>query len=185
MDKLRAIKLFAMDVDGVLTDGAIVIGPTGETKIFHVLDGLGINLALTIGIEVAWITGNRSHAVAERARQLMVREVHQGARFKSVVLKDLAARHGVTMDEIAYMGDDLNDLPALELAGVTFAPANAVPEVKSRVDFVTERSGGDGAVREAIEMILNAQGRWQEGVQAFLDKLKSEQGQDEEPGAVA
>lgn len=175
MDKLKNIKLLAMDVDGVLTDGSMIFGPDGDTKVFNVHDGLGINLALTSGLEIAWITGNVSPAVLKRAKSLGVTEIYQGARFKSAVLKEIAAAKGLQIEEIAYIGDDLNDLPAIDVAGVGIAVANAVAEVKAAADIVTEKAGGHGAIREVIEMILKSQNRWEEGIQAFLDKLRAEQ----------
>lgn len=185
MDKLKPIKLLAMDVDGTLTDGSMILLTEGDIKIFNVMDGLGMNLAMSIGLEIAWITGNISAAVTQRASSLRITELHQGARFKSAVLRDIALRKELAREELAYIGDDLNDLPAFGVAGVTFAVASAASEVKVAADFVTDRSGGRGAVREVIEMILKAQGRWDDGVRAFLDKLRAEQERGEAPGAVA
>lgn len=175
MDKLKSIKLLAMDVDGVLTDGSMILGPEGDTKVFNVYDGLGINLAMTSGLEIAWITGNTSTAVLRRATGLGITEIHQGARLKSVVLSEIAARRGFLPEEIAYIGDDLNDLPALDLAGVAVAVANAVDEVKTVADIVTRKLGGRGAVREVIELILKSQDRWDDAIQLFLTKLRDEQ----------
>ena len=184
MERLTKIKLLAMDVDGVLTDGSMVLGTGGDIKLFNVLDGLGINLALSIGLEIAWITGNVSQAVAERALVLGVTELHQGARLKSVALRDIAARRNLRFDEIAYIGDDLNDMPAIELAGISFTVPNASDDVKESVDYITNKPGGRGAVREVIEMILRSQGKWEEGVRVFLDRLKAEQERGEAPGQV-
>ncbi len=184
MERLAKIKLLAMDVDGVLTDGSMVLGPIGDIKLFNVLDGLGINLAISIGLEVAWITGNVSQAVADRARVLGVTELHQGARLKSVALRSIAEKRGLSFEEIAYIGDDLNDIPAIELAGVSFTVPNASDDVKDAVDFITDKPGGRGAVREVIEKILRTQGKWEEGVQVFLARLKSEQERGEAPGQV-
>jgi len=184
MDKLKQIKLLAMDVDGVLTDGSMIFGPTGEIKVFNVLDGLGIRLALSVGLEIAWITGNVSDSVAQRARSLRVVELHQGQRLKSAALRSIAARKNLAMEEIAYIGDDLNDLPAMELAGFAFTVPNAVSEVQVAADFITQKPGGQGAVREVIEIILKSQNKWDEGVSKFLELLKTEQEQGEAPGAV-
>lgn len=184
LEKLNRIKLLAMDVDGVLTDGSMVFGPMGDIKLFNVMDGLGIRLAISAGLEIAWITGNISNPVTERAKSLMVTELHQGQRYKSTALKEIAARRGLSLDEIAYIGDDLNDLPAIEAAGAAFAVANAAREVKTSADFVTEKSGGHGAVREVIEMILKQQGKWDNGVHGFLELLRAEQEKGEAPGAV-
>ena len=184
MNKLTKIKLLAMDVDGVLTNGSMIFGAEGDIKIYNALDGLGIRLAMAIGLDIAWITGNTSAAVAARAKTLKVTELHQGQRYKSVALQDIAERKGLAMDEIAYIGDDLNDLPAMDIAGVSFTVPNAASEVKVAADYVTEKSGGHGAVREVIEMILKAQDRWDDGVQTFLNVLKEEQAKGEAPGAV-
>ncbi len=184
MDLLKPIKLLAFDVDGVLTRGEMIFGPDGDTKIYNVQDGLGIDLALAAGLEIALITGNNSDAIARRAKVLRIAEAYLGQRDKTVALHDLAKRKGLSMEEIAYVGDDLNDLPALKLAGAAFAVANAVPEVKAAADYITERSGGQGAAREIIEQILKAQGRWDEVVQLFLDELKEEDGAKNPRGAV-
>lgn len=174
-DRLAKIKMLAMDVDGTLTEGEMVMLDGHQIKHFNVYDGLGTRLALNIGLGIAWVTGNTSEAVMDRAKSLGVTDVYQGAKLKSVALDDLAARHGLSMDEIAYMGDDLNDLPALDRAGLAIAVANAVDEVKARADMVTERGGGHGAVREVIEAVLNARGDWDAAVEAYLDELRREQ----------
>jgi len=184
-DKLAGVKLLAMDVDGTLTEGEMILLDGQQIKLFNVYDGLGIRLAMNYGLKVAWITGNTSNAVMERAQSLQVTDVYQGARFKTEALEHAAARYGLSMAEIAYVGDDLNDLPALELAGVAIAVANATDEVKARADMVTERSGGHGAIREVIEAILKARGEWDKAVQSFLDELKSEQEGKAGPEAVA
>ncbi|MBI2843903.1 MAG: HAD hydrolase family protein [Armatimonadetes bacterium] len=184
MDKLKRIKLLAMDVDGTLTDGSMMMTPEGDVKAFNVLDGLGIRLAMAAGLDIAWITGNISRAVTLRAESLRISEVQQGARYKSVALHEIAKRKGYSREEVAYVGDDLNDLPAMQAAGVAFAVANAAAEVRVAADFVTERPGGCGAVREVIEAILKAQSRWDEGVREFLNELRREQERGEAPGAV-
>lgn len=173
--QFQAIKMIAMDVDGVLTDGSMVYSDTAETKVFNAKDGLGIRLARTSGLEIVWITGNTSPAVAKRAKDLRISALYQGARLKTVALADAAARFGLTRDEIAYMGDDLNDIPAFREVGLAIAPRDAVSDVISTVHFVAEHNGGRGAVREIIEMILKAQGRWDEAVKAFVAELEREQ----------
>lgn len=184
MQKLKQIKLIAMDVDGVLTDGSMIFGASGDVKIFNVLDGLGIRLAMNLGVEIVWISGNTSEAIERRAHALQVTELHQGQRLKSVTLQEIAKRKGLSMEEIAYIGDDLNDLPAIELVRASFAVANASSEVKNAAEYVTDKFGGHGAVREVIEMILKAQGRWDEGVRAFLENLKREQEEGAAPWDV-
>jgi 3-deoxy-D-manno-octulosonate 8-phosphate phosphatase (KDO 8-P phosphatase) len=186
--RLRRIRLLAMDVDGVLTDGSIVWGvdSTGsltELKAFNVKDGLAISMARTLGIEVAWITGRVSPIVERRAAELKVTEVCQWARNKRLALGEIAERLHVTREEILYIGDDLNDLPAFDVSGVTVAVADAVGIVRERADWVTEAPGGRAAVREVIERVLHAQGRWDEAVEAFLARLEAEQGRP--PGGAA
>ena len=184
-ERLAKIKLLAMDVDGTLTEGEMILLDGRQIKLFNVYDGLGIRLAMNIGMGIAWITGNTSDAVAERAASLGVTDVYQGARFKTEALDDLVARYGLRLDEIAYMGDDLNDLPAFDHAGLAIAVANATSEVQARADMVTQRGGGHGAVREVIETILKARGDWDAAVKAYLAELRSEQDGKPGPEAVA
>jgi len=156
------IRVLALDVDGVLTDGRIIIGNEGELcKNFHCQDGLGIAVAQRYGLAVAIITGRTSAILEHRAKELGVTLLFTGVQDKAVALQKLAQQTGTKYEEIAYMGDDLNDLPALHLAGIALAPANAVPDVLKRVDYVTQKSGGHGAVREAIEKIMQAKGLWE------------------------
>ena len=184
-EKLARIKMLVMDVDGTLTDGAMILYNSEQVKSFNVYDGLGIRLAMNYGLGIAWITGNAATAVTERATALGVEDVYQRARCKSVALDDLASRHNLRHEEIAYIGDDLNDLPAFERAGFCFAVSNAADELKRRADMVTERSGGHGAVREAIEAILKARGQWEDAVQSFLGELEREEAGEKGPEAVA
>ncbi|HIU63840.1 MAG TPA: HAD hydrolase family protein [Candidatus Avacidaminococcus intestinavium] len=174
MAKSEKIKLLALDVDGVLTDGGLFIGAEGESaKKFHAQDGMGITCALRNGLLIALITGRQSKIVASRAAELNVTEVYQGVKNKAQLLTTLAEKHGLTLEEVAYMGDDLNDLPALVLAGLSCAPQNAVKEVKERVHYIAAASGGNGAVREIIEVILRARGLWK---QIVADYIKEGQG---------
>lgn len=173
-ERIARIKLLAMDVDGTLTDGGMTVYNGEQIKTFNVYDGLGIRLAMNYGLNIAWITGNSSQAVAARAHQLGVEDVCQGSWFKSQPLRDLAQKYDLDLDEIAYIGDDLNDLPAFEAAGVCFAVDNAANELKDKADVVTARAGGHGAVREAIETILKARGQWDDAVDSFLTELKQE-----------
>ena len=184
-DKLSRIKLLAMDVDGTLTDGSMVVQDGEQVKSFSAHDGLGIRLAMNYGLKIAWVTGNVSAAVSDRARALGVEDVYQGSRLKSQAIDEIAARHGLAREEIAFVGDDLNDLPAFERAGFAFAVGNAVEEVKSRADAVTRRCGGSGAVREAIETILKARGEWEATVESFLKELEREEAGKAGPEAVA
>jgi 3-deoxy-D-manno-octulosonate 8-phosphate phosphatase (KDO 8-P phosphatase) len=169
-----------MDVDGVLTDGNVVwgvdeAGKLLELKEFSVRDGLAISLIRTLGYEVAWITGRTSAIVEKRASELGVREVHQGSRNKQAVLAGIMERLGFAREQVLYMGDDLNDLPAFEAAGVRVTVADAATDVRDRADWVTAAAGGAGAVREVIEHLLRTQGRWEEGVEALLARLRTEQ----------
>jgi len=179
-ERLRPIRLIAMDVDGVLTEGGITWGGDAaggliETKTFNVKDGLGISLALAAGLEIAWITGRTSAIVARRAAELRVREVHQQARDKRVALGRLMERLGLDREAVLYVGDDLNDLPAFEVAGVAVAVADATATLRRRADWVTDAAGGAGAVREIIETVLQSQDRLDAAVAAFLDRLRQEQ----------
>lgn len=184
-DRLSKIELLACDVDGTLTDGSMTVYDSQEIKTFSVYDGLGIRLAMTNGLKIAWVTGNSSSAVTERARALGVEDVYLGSWMKCDAIEDVRRRYGLSKEQIAFIGDDLNDMPAFECAGLRFAVANAVPELKSRADIVTRREGGSGAVREAIEAILKAGGRWEEAVAKFLAELSNgPQGSPGEPKAV-
>lgn len=170
-EKAKKIKLFITDVDGVLTDGQIVLGTQHqEWKSFHAQDGLGIALAQRSGLLVAIITGRYSEAVERRAEELNIKYVYQKIKDKRKVLEDLLRKLGLTKEQTAYIGDDLNDLPILDEVGLKLAVANAVPEVKARVDFITSQEGGRGAVREALTLILEAQGKWKEIVASYLKK---------------
>lgn len=157
---LRNIRLFATDVDGVLTDAGMYYTESGdELKKFNTRDGMGIKLLQRAGLITALVTQEATKLVARRGEKLAIPEVHQGAMDKLPVLKDMAARHGVTLDQVAYMGDDINDLQALRAVGFSAAPADALPAVRKAVAYVCRAKGGEGAVREVAEMILEAQGK--------------------------
>ena len=164
------IKLLALDVDGVLTDGSLNIGAEGELfKAFNARDGLGLSCLLRSGVRVAIITGRKSAIIHRRAEELGITELYEGIKDKRKILADLAAAGGLGQEEIAYMGDDLNDLPALLYAGLACAPADAAPEVIAASSFVAANNGGRGAVREAAEFILKAQGKWNEIVKCLYE----------------
>lgn len=155
--RARAISLLVLDVDGVLTDGRLVYGPTGErTKVFHVRDGQGLVLAREAGLDVAIVSGRDSAAVARRMAELGVSEVHQGIRDKTAVLGRLCARRRIDASAAAFMGDDLPDLPVMRQVGLAMAPADAVPEVRRAAHWISRLPGGAGAVREAVEWLLRA-----------------------------
>lgn len=159
--RAKGIRLLVMDVDGILTDGRVIYTAGGETQVaFDIQDGHGIKLALRVGLTLAIITGRESEVVARRARELGIAELHQKALDKLVVFQDLVARRGLTFGEVACMGDDVLDLPLLLRAGLAITVPGAVDEVRAAAHYVTRRSGGRGAVREAIELLLKAQGHW-------------------------
>lgn len=166
--RLERIRLLGLDVDGVLSDGRIVLSSDGrDWKSFDAQDGFGIVCAQRLGLRIALISGRTSEVVQVRAQQLKVADVMQNCDDKREGLHRLREKYHLSVEEVAFMGDDLFDLPALKSVGVSFAPANAVAEVRERVDYVTARSGGAGAVREVIELILKAQGKWSTVVQEF------------------
>lgn len=161
----KSIRLLITDVDGVLTDGRIFYNAEGvESQAFYVRDGYGLRMARQAGLRTAIVTGRVSAAVTHRARELGITEIHQGALNKLEVYEMLLQRYGLTDEAVAYVGDDLNDLPVLGRVGLSAAPADADPEVRTRVAYVTTQVGGRGVVREVIDLILKAQGRWEEFV---------------------
>lgn len=169
-DKLSKIKLLALDVDGVLTDGTINIGDNGEIfKGFNAKDGLGISCALRSGLQIAIITGRRSKIIHKRAEELGITLLCEGVKDKYSELVRLANELCLSKEEIAYMGDDLNDLPAFKGAGAIFVPQDAADEVINAASIVVSKNGGRGAVRVAIEMILKAQNKWEALVTSYLD----------------
>lgn len=164
------IKLVAFDIDGVMTDGGLHYTDDGhELKTFNVQDGLGVVLLRRAGIKVAIITGRTSNVVNCRAKDLGVEHVFHGVGDKGAVSGQLLEQLGLQWSELAFMGDDLIDLPAMTRCGLAIAPANARPVVKERAHVVTEASGGKGAVREAIELILAAQGKLDAAFAPYLN----------------
>ncbi len=156
------IRLILTDVDGVLTDGRLARLRGGEeVKFFSIYDGLGIRLAQKAGIQVGFISGRSSHLVAQRAKELGVQLLVQGCADKAKALDSLLEQAGIPAEETAYVGDDLPDLPILARVGLPVAPANAAGEVKACARLITRASGGNGVLREVIETILKAQGRWE------------------------
>ena len=155
---LRRIRLFAMDVDGVLTDAGMYYSESGEElKKFNTRDGMGIKLLQRAGLITALITMEETKLVTRRAEKLAIPEVHQGARDKLAVMREMVARHGLTLQEVAYIGDDVNDLEALRAVGFSAAPADAMPSVLQAVHYICAKKGGEGAVREVADLILAAQ----------------------------
>jgi len=159
--RAATIRLLALDVDGVLTDGRIYYGNDGEElKAFNIKDGLGIKLLQQSGVKVAIITGRQSHIVARRAEELGIEDVVQGRDDKRQALLELSQRLGIDIEECAYMGDDLPDLGAVSAAGLGMTVADASQAVRKAADWVSAAAGGGGAVREACEFILSARGEW-------------------------
>ncbi|SLM50289.1 3-deoxy-D-manno-octulosonate 8-phosphate phosphatase KdsC [Nitrospira japonica] len=162
--KLKGIRLFATDVDGVLTDGGMYYAESGdEWKKFNTRDGMGIKLLQRAGLVTAIVTQERTKLVARRAEKLAIPEVHQGVMDKLVLVREMAARHGLTMEQVAYIGDDINDLATLKAAGFSATPLDGVRPVIAAVDYVCRKKGGEGAVREVIDLILDARSGFVEG----------------------
>jgi len=162
-ESARKIRLICLDVDGVMTDGRVILSSDGtETRFFDIQDGHGIKLALRAGYHVALISGRESPITAQRARELGIEMVYQNVKIKIPVFEEILDSLQLGPDEALYMGDDLPDLPVMRRAGLAIAPANAVEEVKQEADLITTHSGGRGAVREALEWLLKTAGRWDE-----------------------
>ena len=167
--RVARVKLLLMDCDGVLTDGRIWILENGEDqKAFHTRDGLGIDLLHRAGLKSGIISGRTSSALERRAQSLGVSYLWQGRDDKRQAFATTLAQVDVTKEEVAYVGDDLTDLPLMVQSGFAIAVGDAVEEVKARAHYVTTASGGNGAVREVVELILKAQGRWEELVKSYL-----------------
>jgi 3-deoxy-D-manno-octulosonate 8-phosphate phosphatase (KDO 8-P phosphatase) len=167
--RARRVALVVMDVDGVLTDGRMVLSEGGdELKAFHTRDGIAVELARRAGLRTAMITGENSAAAKARGAKLGVDAVRVGVRRKGECVEALRGELGVEADAVAFIGDDLLDLPALQTAGFAIAVADAVAEVKAAAHLVTRAAGGAGALREAVEFILRAQGAWSAVLAGFV-----------------
>jgi len=175
--RARNIKVLVFDVDGVLTDGQIFVLPESlspgargiEFKGFSAHDGLGISLARLAGIRIGLVTKRRSQTVAIRASDLRIEFVYQGQAHKMAAINEIFAQAKITMDQLAYVGDDIVDLPVMRLCGLAIAPANARPQMKAIAHYVTPNPGGHGAGRDAIDFILNAQGVLDTVIEQYLD----------------
>lgn len=170
--RARRIKLLLLDCDGVLTDGGLHYVFDGKrvlegVKVFHIHDGQGLKLAREAGLTLGVISGRVSPALAARARELRIDHLHQGIDDKLSVYEQIKTAEGLADDQIAYVGDDLPDLPVMRRVGLAIAVADAVDEVRECAHFVTGRLGGRGAAREAVELILKAQDKWSESLQRF------------------
>ena len=163
------IKLVLLDVDGTLTDGGIYRGNNGEElKRFNVKDGYAMVNAQKLGIEFGIITGRKSELVEIRSNELKIKYLYQGISEKTVILEEIMQKTGLKKEELAYMGDDLNDILIMKQSGLTGAPKDAADEVIQIVDFVSGKNGGSGAVREFVEYILKKDGKWE----TFLKNVK-------------
>ena len=167
-ERLCRVDLLLCDVDGVLTDGSILIGANTEVKSFHIQDGLGLSALRRAGIRVGWISSRASAATTRRAKELKIDFLRQEKRSKVEVIEELLARQKLGWEEVCYVGDDIVDIGPLKRAGVGIAVANAVPEVVAQADYVTRARGGNGAVREVCELILKAQDLWQGILTSYL-----------------
>jgi 3-deoxy-D-manno-octulosonate 8-phosphate phosphatase (KDO 8-P phosphatase) len=177
-DRARRIKILIFDVDGVLTDGQLYFLPQSssdgkqyrlEFKGFTAHDGLGITIGRLGGLRVGIITKRESATVAIRARDLKLEFVYQGQNYKMDAVNDILHRSGLTLEELAYVGDDVVDLPVMRVCGLSIATANARPQAKAAAHYITPNPGGQGAGRDAIDFILSAQGKLDSAIEAFLD----------------
>lgn len=167
--KAKKIKLVAFDIDGVMTDGRLYFTSLGdEIKAFNVKDGLGLKLLRDTGVEVAIITGRTSELVNRRARDLKIDKLIQGREDKQKALAELLSTLGLTPDQVAYMGDDLPDLSAIRYAGLGVTVADALPIVLQHADLVTDKKGGEGAVREFCDWLMQAQGNLDNVQESYL-----------------
>ena len=165
----QQIELVLSDVDGVLTDGRVVLDNQGiESKCFHIRDGMGIALWQKAGYRFGMVSLRSSQAVKVRAAELGVEIVRQGAGDKLAAAREILEQLGLGRKQLCYVGDDLPDLPVLRAAGLGVAVADAAPELRQIADYVTTAPGGAGAVREIIEMILKTQRRWDDVIQAYV-----------------
>ena len=167
-----AIRILVLDVDGVLTNAHLVLGPSGEElKEFNVRDGIGIKVAQFAGMEVVFLSARVSEIVKRRAEMLGVAEVHQGEQHKLKVVREIAERHGVDLSAVAYVGDDLVDAESIGAVGLGVAVGDACRDLLESAPNVTEALGGRGAVRETVEAILRGRGDWEEVVRGFLASI--------------
>ena len=164
------IGLVAFDVDGTLTDGRVIMDGNGVDAIsFHVGDGLAIRLLLDSGIPVAFISGRRSQAALARAENFGMKHAHTGVKDKPSLMRKIAEEEGVELENVLFAGDDLPDLPVLDIVGMPVAVADACPEVMARARFVTEHAGGTGVARELAELLLKSRGAWDRAIARFTE----------------
>jgi 3-deoxy-D-manno-octulosonate 8-phosphate phosphatase (KDO 8-P phosphatase) len=174
-EQAARVRLILFDVDGVLTDGTLLVHSDGtESKVFDIKDGTGIVWAQRLGLTVGFLSARSSAATAQRAAQLGITLLHQGVAAKLETYEQIADSLMLDDDEIAYMGDDVLDLPVLARVGLSAAPADAAEDVRSRVHWVAKANGGAGAARELIELILGAQGLWETVLATYLNVPESQ-----------
>jgi len=172
-EKIQHIKMFLMDVDGVMTDGGLILGSGGmEFRRFHVHDGMGITLAKAAGLLVGILTSKDSEAVRRRAEDLGMDEIQMGLVHKEKGFQAILIKYGLKDEEIAYMGDDILDIPILKRAGLSICVANGAEEAKRVSLYVTQKKGGEGAVREVVEMLLSGLGRKEKAISSVLTPSK-------------
>ena len=167
ISKLQKVRLCICDVDGVLTNGTVIMGDGKEYKSFNIQDGLGLLLLMRSGVQVAWVSNRPSAVTQQRARELGITHLVQSKDSKVHAIEALMVKEGFNWADVCYVGDDVVDLGALKRAGVSVAVANAIDEAKKLADYVTQARGGDGAVRETVRLLLEAQGKWQELIKHF------------------
>ena len=173
MQKLKKIKLIIMDVDGVLTDGKIIIDDNGlEHKVFNIKDGTSIRLAQLVGLSFAIISGRKSKAVQTRAKDLNIDLTFLGYNSKNLVIKQLREKLSLKKEEILFIGDDFVDMLAFEEVGCKIATADACQEIKDKADYVLKNKGGNGAVRELVQKLLKAQNKWEKALEKYLDRAR-------------
>ncbi|MEI7640304.1 MAG: HAD hydrolase family protein [bacterium] len=167
--KIKKITFIILDVDGVLSDGSIIIASDGtEIKSFNVRDGAGVALAQYVGIKFAIITGRASKAITLRAKELKIDDLHQDIMEKAKTYEEIKIKHGLKDENICYVGDDVIDLPVFKRCGFSACPKDAVKEVAVLADYVCKIKGGRGCVREVIEVILKKQGLWEKALRKYL-----------------
>ena len=167
-NRIKKVKLLILDVDGVLTDGRIIwTSSAEEIKFFNVQDGVGILLAHRVGLKVAIISARKSKVTEIRAKELKITDCYQIVENKFTAYKELIDKYKLSNEEVAYVGDDLHDLPIFRRVGFAVAVANAQEEAKQVAHYITEKNGGEGAVREVINIILKAKGLWDKAVEKY------------------
>ncbi len=169
LPRLQRVRLLLCDVDGVMTDGTVIMGAGGtELKRFSIQDGFGLRLLRDAGLQVGWVSARPSPATTERANDLKIDYLHQSPALKVQSIGELLGRIGLNWEDIGYIGDDVVDVGALRRAGFAAAPADARPEARAVAHYVCAADGGRGAVREVVELILQAQGKWETVIAPFV-----------------